>query len=157
MSYDAESFKAGFAVGRMMWRPPTLIGTVDTRLGWTADPAWLVYDAGTDLGSNNYGHYYKRNDGWAIAIWDQRTANNGLPVLFSTDANAAYTTASWLYSGVDSEGHTWYIGTGAGEQGAGLNSGGLMIYSGGLGDYRTAETLDLVSRLANVKWRYVPA
>ena len=23
MSYDAASFKAGFAVGRMMWRPPT--------------------------------------------------------------------------------------------------------------------------------------
>lgn len=157
MSYDAASFMAGFALGRLIWQPPTLIGEVDTGLGWTANPAYLVYDEGADLGSNNYGHYTKRYDGWAIAIWEQRTPSNGLPVLFSTSADAAYTSVSWLYSGQDSGGHTWYIGTGAGEQGAGINSGGLMVYNGYLGDYRTAETLDLVSRLANVKWRYVPA
>ena len=53
MSYDADSFKAGFALGRILWRPPTLRGDQDTGLGWAADPEYLVYNAGTFLGTCN--------------------------------------------------------------------------------------------------------
>lgn len=151
MSYDAESFKAGFALGRLLWRPPTqLYDPLD--LGWICDPQFLRYEAGTDLGVNNYAHYVKRYNGWAIAIWEQRDANNGLPILVSTDQDAAYTSADWLYSGTDSGGHTWYIGTGAGEQGTGTNSGDLPVHNGTFGDYRTTEAIDRILSLANVRW-----
>lgn len=153
MSYDAASFQAGFALGRMLWRPPTMYIGQDTGLGWSADPEYLRYSAGADLGRNNYSSYTKRYDGWAIAIWEQRAANNGLPILMSTDRNAAYTSASWLYTGVDSAGHTWYIGTGAGEQGPGVNSGGLMVHDGWMTPYTETATIDYICQLANVRWR----
>lgn len=110
MSYDAASFKAGFAVGRMLWRPPTLRGDQDTGLGWSADPTWLAYAAGTDLGTSNERHFYKANDGYAIAVYAVDAEGNWRgPVLIST--NLDYVATNYVRSGDQFTylGLTWYV------------------------------------------------
>ena len=74
MSYDAASFKAGFALGRMLWRPPTQAGRngQDTGLGWGADAQFLVSDKDIYLGSNGpdtHRHFYKTYDGVAAGAF----------------------------------------------------------------------------------------
>ena len=63
MSWDAESFKAGLAAGRLLWRPPAQV------LGWCRGDA-LVTRAGTVLSTNNGFRtpYVKRYDGEAAAF-----------------------------------------------------------------------------------------
>lgn len=45
MSYDADSFKAGFALGRILWRPPGIIPHVLPDIGWTASPKLIIDDS----------------------------------------------------------------------------------------------------------------
>lgn len=42
MSYDAESFKVGFALGRLLWKPPIIISNVQPGIGWTASPEYII-------------------------------------------------------------------------------------------------------------------
>ena len=47
MPYDATSFKAGFALGRMLWRPPMpTVAYTDVGLGWKAKTEYLRWYAG---------------------------------------------------------------------------------------------------------------
>ena len=68
MPYDAESFKAGFAIGRLLWKPPIKRASGDTGLGWAANPAWLTYSAGivATAPTGNRTPYTKPNDGWTV-------------------------------------------------------------------------------------------
>ncbi len=62
-------------------------------LQWTADPEYLVDAAGTDLGTSNDRHFYKANDGIAIAVYSVGNYANWYgPILISTDPAATYTT-----------------------------------------------------------------
>lgn len=46
MPYDATSFKAGFALGRMLWRPPMpTVAYTDVGLGWKAKTEYLRWYA----------------------------------------------------------------------------------------------------------------
>ena len=69
MSYDAESFKAGFALGRMLWRPPQNTN-VTPGVVWTADPQFLIYTAGTIYCENSGTRtpYVKSRRGQAICV-----------------------------------------------------------------------------------------
>ena len=69
MSYDGESFKAGLALGRLLWQPPGKVPFLNTGLGWTADPAYLVKDAGTYLGEQRGRYWYKARDGYAVCCY----------------------------------------------------------------------------------------
>lgn len=85
--YDKSSFLAGLAVGRLLWKPPNVPHNKDTGLGWNAEPAYLLYDADTYLGSNiGWGrNYYKGYDGWAVCAWvDGAYQNWHGPYLIST-------------------------------------------------------------------------
>lgn len=155
MAYDRDSFLAGLTVGRTLWRPPSQIGDIDTGLGWTANAGWLVYRAGTNLGGNNFtSSYIKGFDGWAICIWVQRAENNGLPILASTIYNAAVVSPGPVRTLIDAAGHTWYVGTGYGEQGAGINSGNLPVYVPGNIYFPWNEgDINIIEQLAQVRWR----
>lgn len=120
MSYDAASFKAGFALGRMLWRPPALRGDQDTGLGWSADPSWLIYDPDIYLGRANDRYYHKQQGGWAIAFFSHQTPSLWTgPVLVSTEYSAVeeyYKNAYGQYVGYISPndsftyaGLTWYV------------------------------------------------
>ena len=83
-------------------------------LGWTADPAYVIYEADTYLGTCGGRVYYKENDGKAIAVWRQDDATAWRsPYLFSTvPENVRYYYGgthlgpedSFEYGGV-----TWYL------------------------------------------------
>lgn len=111
MSYDADSFKAGFALGRILWRPPTLRGDQDTGLGWAADPEYLVRAEGywiCNVGSRVFSKYV---DGPAIAVTQDHCTSNWVgPMLISTVREYVYTTqgpgqaiGTFEYGGL-----TWY-------------------------------------------------
>lgn len=112
MSYDADSFKAGFALGRAMWRPPQKEIETDTGLGWSASPEYLVNNQGTwicDVGDRVYNKY---TDGFAIAVLSDKQHSSWVgPLLISTVIQNVYTTqgpgrdiASFVYDGI-----TWYV------------------------------------------------
>ena len=69
MSYDEASFRAGFALGRALWRPPASVGDVDTGLGWKANPNYLARDAGEYLGTQEERNWYKYADGYAVCCF----------------------------------------------------------------------------------------
>lgn len=100
MSYDEASFKAGFALGRALWKPPRMKTDIDTGFGWTADPAYLVYNADTYLGRVGGRQFYKTNSGWAVSVMaiNQGGTYGGNwtgPMIISTDQSAvAYTVIS---------------------------------------------------------------
>lgn len=121
MPYDATSFKAGFALGRMLWRPPTKSGVIDTGLGWTADREWLTYAAGivaTAPGSSRTP-YTKTNDGWTVICtlyngddgqhggdWcDVVTISTVRDNAVTTVPNASIWIRTYTYLGL-----TWYAG-----------------------------------------------
>lgn len=125
MSYDADSFKAGFALGRLLWRPP-VISDVDTGLGWTMPSEYAVRDAGTLLctvDGSSRSPYSKRYNGIAACVILKNFTNSlGTwvgPILISTVEQNTYYLAngddrilinSFLYDGlrfyVDRENHT---------------------------------------------------
>ena len=97
---------------------------------WTA--SYTIDAAGTGLGSNGIStsyNYVKANNGKAIAVWNQRSGNNGLPYLYSKSSSAAAITPGAMRSQTSSAGEVWYFGTGLGEQGPGSNSAGLPVVS----------------------------
>lgn len=56
MSYDAASFKAGFALGRMLWRPPYYTTQyIDTGLGWRAKADYLRWTQADIMGTYEPG------------------------------------------------------------------------------------------------------
>lgn len=95
MSYDADSFKAGFALGRMLWRPPQDTN-IAPDIGWTADPEYLVSTAGIELvqygGGSSRTPYIKQTNGLALCcvvtnlgpVYSQYWTG---PLLISTDKN----------------------------------------------------------------------
>lgn len=140
MSYDADSFKAGFALGRMLWRPPTMNTGIDTGLGWTADPDYLRFAANTYLGRSNDRNFYKSRDGYAIAVYgvDHGDGQYGYnwygPFLISTDQNAVryyYGGTQLTYQGtVNYLGRTWYYNSNHHYQNASYDTGGLQVWTG---------------------------
>ena len=71
MAYDKNSFLAGLALGRVLWRPPYSNEDIDTGLGWTANSRFLVHDANTILATaeeSSRTPYTKTNNGWAICF-----------------------------------------------------------------------------------------
>ena len=119
MSYDADSFKAGFALGRMLWRPPQNTN-VTPGIVWTADPQFLIYAAGTIYCENSGTRtpYVKSSRGQAICvIITNANANEAgghwtWPYLISTDSDA--TKSSRPSAGINNAvtftylGLTWY-------------------------------------------------
>lgn len=74
MSYDEASFKAGLAVGRMLWRMPSTYEN-NTGLGWICNPAFLKkieleWMCSIDWSSNLTRNYYKLYDGQAVAVFN---------------------------------------------------------------------------------------
>lgn len=120
MPYDEESFKAGFALGRVLWKPPSRMKNVNTGLGWTAKKEWLRYDAGTYATANSNRPYISKvNDGWAICVYAE-DCNDGEwnddwcgCVFISTDRNAAAQTMGGYGSSTIGTltylGLTWYV------------------------------------------------
>lgn len=131
MSYDADSFKAGFALGRLLWRPPARV-TADTGLGWSAYPEYLTLTAGDYLGrvgiSSYYSYhqypYYKTGDGVAVGVFVYNRMNGEVnycgPILLSTaSANVRFERRHSGYSDVtyftangetlQYAGLTWYV------------------------------------------------
>lgn len=153
MSYDADSFKVGFALGRILWRPPTLLMLRDTGLGWSADPTWLAYDAGTDLGTSNERHFYKANDGYAIAVYAVDADENWRgPVLISTDFGAIATNynsdgAEFTYLGL-----TWRVNHGYHYRNATYTTP-LRIWSDWSGNW--PETAKQIMQAAKVRVHFV--
>lgn len=119
--YDRDSFLAGLAVGRSLWRPPILTPKIPY-VYWTADPEFLVYDGDTFLchQQNTWYNrdYYKLRDGKAIGVyvkdWDNQYGTDWYgPVLISPDsASVGYTNAAGWVGEVDYMGLTWYYNTG---------------------------------------------
>lgn len=61
MSYDADSFKAGFALGRMLWRPPTKQATpILTN--------WIIANPGLLFGK------WSNNNSCTLVSWTPSTA-----------------------------------------------------------------------------------
>lgn len=117
MAYNRESFLAGLAVGRAMWRPPMQTGEVPVEVRWTADPEYLVYDADLWLCRVwNYLYnftYTKLYSGKAIAVFGAGYAASGSvwygPILISPDYYSVYTNQSGGMAGtVQYGGATWY-------------------------------------------------
>ncbi|MBQ7143893.1 MAG: hypothetical protein IJR65_01890 [Oscillospiraceae bacterium] len=109
--YDRDSFLAGLAAGRALWRPPD-----DRAEGWTCDPAYRVYFAGTDLGSVLSRHFYKERNGLAVGVFAKNYIGSWCgPILLSTDPDAVryYYGGTHLGQGPGAPfeylGMTWYI------------------------------------------------
>ena len=130
MSYDEASFKAGFALGRALWKPPRTKTEIDTGFGWTADPAWMMYDADTWIGTNGGRSYYKGRNGWAVVAWCNPAINTGGiqpgtwygAYIISTDSNAAaikdyngsiHTDVPNPHAPLQYLGLTWYFSVGS--------------------------------------------
>ena len=129
--YDQESFLTGLAVGRMLWRPPT------ARLTWTCDPAYLVFAAGTDLGTSNGRHFYKTGSGFAVGVYAiHRTGSSASnwygPVLISTDPEAVkFNVAGGTrgYNGtLEYGGLTWYANSDYHYANASYTTGALVLF-----------------------------
>ena len=130
MSYDEASFKAGFALGRALWKPPRMKTDIDTGFGWTADAPYLMYAADTWIGTNGGRSYYKGRNGWAIVVWCDPVTNTtghspgtwyGAYVI-STDSDAAaikdynggvHTGSPNPLAPVEYLGRTWYFSVGS--------------------------------------------
>lgn len=120
MAYNRESFLAGLAVGRAMWRPPMQTGEVPVEVRWTADPEYLVYDAGLWLGhARNYLYnynYYKTSNGKAIGVFGVDYTYTGLgcygPILISLDPASTHYNWSGTAGSVVIDGITWYVNNG---------------------------------------------
>lgn len=114
MSYDEASFKAGFALGRALWKPPRMKTDIDTGFGWTADPAYLVYGEGTFLGQLNERYFYKIESSWAVSAWSINREPSGWnsPVLISTSQDAVKYRCNGTQLGYEYSfeylGKTWY-------------------------------------------------
>lgn len=75
MSYNSDSYMAGLALGRLLWRPPSVM----TALGWDADRRCLTFRANTVLASADHSSrtpYIKTNDGWAICVIAENTCDS---------------------------------------------------------------------------------
>ena len=127
MPYDRDSFLAGLAVGRTLWRPHRDLGNVTPPVGWTADPEYLIYDADLWLASqfdDRQRDYYKAFNGKAIGIYaiGYKVRNTyGVwqgPILISPDSSAATLyyywmgkQTAWPTGQVDYLGITWRYNT----------------------------------------------
>ena len=116
MSWDRDSFLAGLAAGRALWTPPRSSGELT---GWTADPAFLIYDAGTVFCENSGSRtpFTKVNDGKAICciVTNANAGEYGggwtYPYLISTSLDAARASCPAGISGYseyDYAGLHWY-------------------------------------------------
>lgn len=124
-----DSFSAGMLTGMMLWRENGR-AKKDTGLGWSADPKYLIHDAGTYLGYL-YGwnrRFYKKYDGYAISVWSgwcYRTDYQGFitaPGLISTDRAAAVNSlmSESDYIEFDYLGLHWYANFSYGNTGSQL-------------------------------------
>lgn len=83
------------------------------KIGWTANARYLVDEAGTDLGTSDNRHFYKENDGLAIAVYSAGNYANWYgPILISTDAAATYTNLGETISRYTYGGLTWLMNHG---------------------------------------------
>lgn len=92
MSFVLKDFQAGFALGRALWKPPRMKTEIDTGFGWAADPAYLVYNADTYLGTITSGttrSFKKSDNGWAVSAFLINYDHSWTgPVLISTSEQA---------------------------------------------------------------------
>ena len=117
MSFVLKDFQAGFALGRALWKPPRTKTDIDTGFGWTADPACLIYNAGTflgQLGGFDHRYFYKTENEWAVSAWSIHREPSGWnsPVLISTSQDAVKYICNETQLGVEYSfeylGKTWY-------------------------------------------------
>lgn len=148
-----------------------------TDLGWTADPSFLVYDAGTVLCSNSgtRSPYIKNYDGWAICVivYNANASEYGgnwtWTYLISTVRNNSYNTApensnslSLMLAEKTYLNRTWYcycsVAYNQGWGGATDHQTGFPAYNwagaqGGVvnGTPITQSTFERIMELANVR------
>ena len=127
MAYDKNSFLAGLALGRALWRPPYNDNPIYTGLGWTANSRFLVHDKDTILATADQSSrtpYTKSTDGWAICVVCENVCDSQwygdwvFLYLMSTVNNYSALTVPDGASSVtyDYLGLTWYV------RGAGQNA-----------------------------------
>ena len=114
---------------------------VNTGLGWECPSEYLVYAADTDLGYAQNRDYYKKNDGYAAAMFMYDTAGYQWrgPLLISTDPDAvAYYYGGTLvgYSGTFQYlRRTWYYNVGNWMPGGDYGMAGLIPFYGDFPSY----------------------